>query len=77
MYIPTACVWSEEAFDMDVKLVCRKCDAALALKKVVFEYLGSNFTYDLPCCPKCGDVFISAALAEGKIAEVEQLLEDK
>ena len=62
---------------MDEKLVCRKCNEKLALKKVVFEYLGSNFTYDLPCCPKCGQVFISAALAEGKISEVEMLLEDK
>ena len=62
---------------MGENLTCRKCEAKLALKKVVFEYLGSNFTYDLPCCPKCGDVFISAELAEGKIAEVEQLREDK
>ena len=62
---------------MAENLVCRKCSEKLILKKVVFEYIGSNFTYDLPCCPKCGDVFISAELAEGKIAEVEQLLEDK
>ena len=62
---------------MSENLVCRKCSEKLTLKKVVFEYIGSNFTYDLPCCPKCGDVFISAELAEGKIAEVEQLLEDK
>jgi len=62
---------------MDEKLICRKCNEKLALKKVVFEYIGSNFTYDLPCCPKCGDVFISAQLAEGKITEVEQMLEDK
>ena len=62
---------------MAENLVCRKCSEKLTPKKVVFEYIGSNFTYDLPCCPKCGDVFISAELAEGKIAEVEQLLEDK
>ena len=56
---------------------CRKCGKKLALKKVVFEYLGSNFTYDLPCCPGCGEVFISSELAEGKISEVELMLEDK
>ena len=28
-------------------------------------------------CPKCGKVFISRELAEGKMAEVEILLEDK
>ena len=32
---------------------------------------------ELPCCPVCGRVFISAELAEGRIAEVEQMLEDK
>ena len=62
---------------MDENLSCRKCSAKLQLKKVVFEYIGSNFTYNLPCCPVCGDVYISAELAEGKVAEVEQMLEDK
>lgn len=62
---------------MEENLVCRRCDRKLTLKKVVFEYLGNNFTYDLPCCPGCGEVFISSALAEGKISEVELMLEDK
>lgn len=62
---------------MEENLVCRKCGVKLQVQKVVFEYIGSNFTHDLPCCPQCGDVFISSQLAEGKIAEVEQMLEDK
>ncbi|MBQ6360772.1 MAG: C_GCAxxG_C_C family protein [Lachnospiraceae bacterium] len=31
----------------------------------------------LPACPVCGNVMIDEELADGKIAEVEELLEDK
>ena len=62
---------------MEENWVCRKCGKPLVKKKVVFDYLGSRFAHELPCCPVCGNVFISAELAEGRIAEVEQMLEDK
>ncbi len=62
---------------MEENWICRKCGRPLEKKKVVFDYLGSHFAHELPCCPVCGKVFISAELAEGKIAEVEQMLEDK
>jgi len=41
------------------------------------EYLGNRFVTDLPTCPTCGQVYISEDVATGKMAEVEQLLEDK
>jgi hypothetical protein len=44
---------------------------------VTVEYLGHQFTTDLPHCPECGMVLVTEELALGKIAEVEQLLEDK
>jgi hypothetical protein len=44
---------------------------------VAVEYMGNQFTTELPTCPGCGFVLISEALALGKIAEVEQILEDK
>jgi hypothetical protein len=56
---------------------CRKCDEDLVVKKVVLDYMGHSISHDLPCCPKCGKVFISKELAEGKMCEVEQTLEDK
>ena len=56
---------------------CGKCDIALVFKKTVFSYLGRSFTHDVRCCPKCGSVFIPSDLAEGKMAEVEEQLEDK
>lgn len=58
-------------------LKCCKCDKELAPKKIVFDYLGHTVAHEVPTCPKCGRVYISKDLAEGKMAEVEQLLEDK
>ncbi len=56
---------------------CRKCDRELVLKKTVFTYLGHTFSHEVPTCPKCGKVYICEELAEGKMSEVEQVLEDK
>jgi hypothetical protein len=39
--------------------------------------MGNRMTADLPQCPVCGFVMISEELALGKMAEVEQALEDK
>lgn len=45
--------------------------------KVQVGYLGSAFDVSLPRCPSCGLTMIPKSLAEGKMAEVEALLEDK
>ena len=47
------------------------------MKKTVFSYLGHNVSHEVLTCPKCGKIFIAEGLAEGKMAEVEQQLEDK
>jgi ribosomal protein S27AE len=59
------------------KWKCGKCSQVLTLQKVVFDYLGHTFSHEVPACPKCGQVFISKELAEGRIAELEEELEDK
>jgi uncharacterized protein with PIN domain len=59
------------------KVRCMKCDRELELKKVVFAYMGHTVAHEVPTCPKCGKVYVSEDLAEGRMAEVEQLLEDK
>ena len=41
------------------------------------EYLGNEFSAVLPTCPKCGMVLVTQEVALGKMAEVEQILEDK
>ena len=56
---------------------CGKCGQELKITKTVFSYLGHNFAHEVPTCPACGKIFISKELAEGRMAEVEALLEDK
>jgi transposase-like protein len=57
--------------------ICARCKCALKPKKTVFKYLERSFTHEVPCCPSCGRVFIPQTLAEGRMAEVERMLEDK
>jgi ribosomal protein L37AE/L43A len=56
---------------------CGKCNEQLVNKKTVFSYLGHTVAHEVRACPKCGRIFISRELAEGKMAEVEEQLEDK
>ena len=56
---------------------CGICNKELVTKKTVFSYLGHTVAHEVLTCPKCGKVFIPEALAEGKMAEVEEQLEDK
>lgn len=56
---------------------CARCNERLVPKKTVFSYLGQTVAHEVPTCPKCGRVFIPEGLAEGKMAEVEEQLEDK
>lgn len=61
----------------DLNWQCEKCHEKLTVGKVTVEYLGNRFVTDLPVCPACGQVYISEELATGKMAEVEEILEDK
>ena len=56
---------------------CARCDVNLVLKKTVFDYMGRSFTHEVPACPVCNKVLIPQELAEGRMAEVEEQLEDK
>jgi hypothetical protein len=56
---------------------CFRCQRELVVGTVTVTYLGNRFTADLPHCPVCGMVLISEELALGRMAEVEQILEDK
>ena len=61
----------------DKTLKCARCGVALIPRQVRFSYMGRSFGHEVPTCPKCGKPYISRALAEGKMAEVEVMLEDK
>jgi len=56
---------------------CGVCKEALIVKRSVFNYVGRDVSHDVSRCPKCGKVFIPKDLAEGRMAEVEEQLEDK
>ena len=62
---------------MESNLICCKCNVELVQKKTTFSYMGFSFRTDLPCCPSCGQVYISEELVTGKMAEVEMELEEK
>jgi len=57
--------------------VCAKCGVLLVPKNTLFAYMGMTFSHEALRCPACGMVFISKGLADGKMADVEQLMEDK
>ena len=59
------------------KLVCSKCGVELINRQIMFSYMHRTFGHEVPVCPKCGKAYISRELAEGTMAEVEVLLEDK
>ena len=57
--------------------VCAKCSAALVPKNKIFSYMSMTVSHEVLRCPVCGKVFISKELADGKMAKVEQMMEDK
>jgi hypothetical protein len=61
----------------DARWTCAACGQALEPGPVVIAYLGSEFTVELMRCPACGLALVPEELALGRMAEVEQLLEDK
>ncbi len=61
----------------DLTWKCRKCNINLIVGPATLTYMGKRMTANLSQCPVCGYVLISEELALGKMAEVEQVLEDK
>lgn len=59
------------------KLKCKKCQCRLEDSEVFFSYLDRQFTYIVPRCPICGQVYISEELVETRIAQLERALEEK
>ena len=45
--------------------------------QAIFDYMQRSFSEELLRCPKCGQVLITSSLADGKMHEVEEMLEDK
>ena len=68
---------SENIQPDDLKWRCHNCRCTLVAGPVAVTYMTNRFTTDLPYCPSCKTVLITERVAMGKMAEVEQILEDK
>jgi NAD-dependent SIR2 family protein deacetylase len=61
----------------DLNWRCARCGCDLVVGPVAATYMNNRFSAELPYCPTCKTVLITEAVATGKMAEVEQILEDK
>lgn len=68
---------SDYVTDADLEWRCTRCDCALTVGPVKVVYMDNQFSTELAGCPQCGLVLVSEPVALGKMAEVEQILEDK
>jgi hypothetical protein len=57
--------------------ICNRCKVPVQIQTVRLQYSRTIFALDLPACPGCGMILIDEELAVGKMAEAEQILEDK
>jgi hypothetical protein len=57
--------------------ICNRCRVPLEVQTVRLQYFKTIFALHLPSCPRCGMILIDEKLATGKMAEAEQILEDK
>ena len=57
--------------------ICGKCGEDLVEAKTQVRYLGNTFSIEMFKCPKCGMAMVTEEMAVKKMAEAEQLLEDK
>ena len=62
---------------MEEKLICDKCNVEMQLIEVHFKYLNRSFRYKVPRCPQCGQVSLPEELVNGRMSEVEAMIEEK
>ena len=62
---------------MEEKLICDKCNVEMQLIEVQFKYLDRSFRYKVPRCPQCGQVSLPEELVNGRMSEVEAMIEEK
>lgn len=59
------------------ELFCMQCHVKLQPQKLNLDYLGHRVTNEFLCCPICGEPYISEEIVNGRMREVETMLEDK
>ena len=58
-------------------LICDRCKVEMQEMDTQFSYLGRSFRHKVNRCPECGQVCLSEELVNGRISEVESMMEDK
>ena len=59
------------------KLICDRCQVEMEELEAQFTYLKRTFRHKVDRCPKCGQVSLSEDLVDGRMSEVEALIEEK
>ena len=62
---------------MEEELIGDKCNVEMQLIEVQFKYLSRSFRYKVPRCPQCGQVSLPEELVNGRMSEVEAMIEEK
>jgi uncharacterized protein with PIN domain len=58
-------------------MICIKCNEELIPQKVNMEYLEHRVSETFLVCPKCGNLFIPEDVAQDRMKQLEEMLEDK
>lgn len=58
-------------------LICDRCKVEMQEMDTQFSYLGRSFRHKVNRCPECGQVCLSEELVNGRMSEVESMMEDK
>lgn len=58
-------------------LICDKCNIEMQELDAQFSYLGKSFRHKVHRCPECGQVCLSEDLVNGRMKDVESMMEDK
>ena len=58
-------------------LICDKCKVEMVDSDVRFNYLNHNFRHKVKRCPNCGQVCLTEETVNGRMNEVETMLEEK
>lgn len=64
---------------MEVKqiLICDRCKVEMEELEAQFSYLGKSFRHKVSRCPQCGQICLSEELVNGRMSQVEAMMEDK
>jgi len=57
--------------------ICGRCNVRMKEIDITFSYLGKAFKHKVMRCPKCGQAYIDESLANGRMKDVEKMMEEK